>query len=306
MNLATLTATLRDVIAIPVTPYRGSDIAIDTFQSLLRRLIDNGIRVVAPNGNTSEFYALSNEERHSLIRASAESVKADAEILVGVGLDMKTAMSDVELAQDQGVRMVMIHQPVHPHISTEGWLDYHVGIATAFPEVGFVLYVRNSYVTGELLRRLGERCENVIGIKYSLQDPVAFAESREAAGAERYAWIAGLAEQSALSYAAHGADGFTSGLANVHPKLSLKLRDLLRTNNFAAARLLLGRIASFEKMRALENSADNVSVVKEALFQLGLCGRTVRPPSHTLIGKKREQVGQILQHWREASDVTLD
>ena len=38
----------------------------------------------------------------------------------------------------------------------------------------------------------------------------------------------------------------------------------------------------FEELRAADSSADNVSVVKEALAQLGLCRRDVRPPSRLL------------------------
>lgn len=296
---------LKDIVAIPVTPYRDSTVDLDTYQSLLRRLADHGVRVIAPNGNTGEFYALSPEERRLLIRASRDAVGADAAMVVGVGLDVRTAIEDAMYAQDLGVEMAMIHQPVHPHVSREGWLDYHVAIADALPEMGFVLYVRNTYTDGELLRRLADRCPNVIGIKFSLPNPVTFASARRIAGADRFAWLAGLAEESAISYASHGADGFTSGLVNVYPQLSFKLRDALRARDFVAAEPLLDLIAPFERMRAMDNSADNVSVVKEALCQLGLCDRTIRPPSHILREDQRMEVKQMLQRWAEAEEAAL-
>jgi len=40
-----------------------------------------------------------------------------------------------------------------------------------------------------------------------------------------------------------------------------------------------------------------VSVVKEALAQLGLCGRDVRPPSRLLPDDRRRQVTAILDDW---------
>ena len=118
-------------------------------------------------------------------------------------------------------------------------------------------------------------------------------------------WLAGLAEPYALSYAAHGADGFTSGLVGINPKLSLTLRDLLRAGDFLSAQTLLRRIAPFENMRAADNSGNNVSAVKEALCQLGLCDRAIRPPSHAVGAIERAQIHEILQQWESAEELTF-
>ena len=53
----------------------------------------------------------------------------------------------------------------------------------------------------------------------------------------------------------------------------------------------------FEELRLAESSADNVSVVKEALAQLGLCRPDVRPPSHRVPEDVRGQIATILRHW---------
>jgi 4-hydroxy-tetrahydrodipicolinate synthase len=53
----------------------------------------------------------------------------------------------------------------------------------------------------------------------------------------------------------------------------------------------------FEELRAADSSADNVSVVKEALAQLGLCRPDVRPPSHRVSGDVRGQITTILRDW---------
>jgi 4-hydroxy-tetrahydrodipicolinate synthase len=56
-------------------------------------------------------------------------------------------------------------------------------------------------------------------------------------------------------------------------------------------------IRPFEELRAASESADNVSVVKEALAQLGLCRRDTRPPSHPLGEAQRAKVGEVLTSW---------
>lgn len=303
MIFSELRSALSDVVAIPVTPYREGAVDVAAFKMLLRRLVDHGVTTITPNGNTSEFYALTAEERHQLIEASAQSVGSEAFLLLGVGHDVETAVTDVSAGAAVGIRMAMIHQPAHPHVSAAGWVEYHARIASAAPDVAFVLYIRNEWVTAEMLVELAGRCPNVIGIKYAVPDPTQFARIRELAGTDRFVWIAGLAEPYALSYAAHGATGFTSGLVNVNPQLSLSLRDALRAGDYRLAGTLLTRISRFEELRAEDRSANNVSVVKEALSQLGLCERTIRPPSHEVSEDDREEIAGILADWSTMNDL---
>ena len=48
---------------------------------------------------------------------------------------------------------------------------------------------------------------------------------------------------------------------------------------------------------AAGGSADNVSVVKEALAQLGLCRADVRPPSRPLPADVKAEISGILNGW---------
>jgi 4-hydroxy-tetrahydrodipicolinate synthase len=193
--------------------------------------------------------------------------------------------------------MIMVHQPVHPYQAAEGWVAYHAAIADAVPELGVVLYVRSERVTGGQIRALGERSPNVIGVKYGVKDATQFAAVARDAGLDRFTWLAGLAEPYAPGYWAYGARGFTSGLANVSPSLSLSLLGALRAGDTAGVMDTWELIRPFEDLRAADGSADNVSVVKEALAQLDLCGRDVRPPSRLLPAAERDQVRTILQSW---------
>jgi 4-hydroxy-tetrahydrodipicolinate synthase len=304
MRLSELSAALRDAVAIPVTPY-GDDESPDysRYQDLLRRLVENDVRVLTPNGNTGEFYALNADERRRILTAAAEAVNGQAHLLAGIGHDVATAVDEAQHAAACGIRMVMVHQPVHPHVSAQGWLEYHRAIADAVPDMGVVLYVRHVWVDAPLLARLGDLCPNVIAVKYAVPDVSRFAELRRAAGPERFVWIAGLAEPYALSYAVHGAEGFTSGLVNVNPAFSLRLRDALRETRYSQAEQMLREIARFEHLRAVDRGANNVSVVKEAMHQLGLCDRSVRPPSTVLPDHERQEVTRILADWQRIDDL---
>jgi 4-hydroxy-tetrahydrodipicolinate synthase len=94
-----------------------------------------------------------------------------------------------------------------------------------------------------------------------------------------------------------GAQGFTSGLANVHPPLAFEMFDALKAGDTAKAMKVWARIKPFEDLRARGNNANNVPVVKEALAQLGECERRVRPPISDLSESERAQVTAILADW---------
>ena len=297
-----LRGALATVAAIPVTPF-GPDGQVDweAHARLIRRMVDTGVRLVTPNGNTGEFYALTVAETRGATESAVAAVGGAqgrrADVLAGVGHDLATAIEAGRHARDNGVRMIMVHQPVGPYMSAAGWLDYHRIIAGALPDMGVVLYLRDPRIGARHIRLLGDLCPNVIAVKYGVGDPVRFAAVARDAGLDRFTWLAGLAELTAPACWTAGARGFTSGLVNVAPGLSLSMLEALRNGDAAGAMKAWDLCRPFEELRAADSSADNVSVVKEALAQLGLCRPDVRPPSHRLSDEARAQVAGILARW---------
>ncbi|MFC8345654.1 dihydrodipicolinate synthase family protein [Streptomyces sp. NPDC057280] len=291
-------AALADVVAIPVTPFaEDGSVDQDAHRALLRRLLDGGIGTLTPNGNTGEFYALAPEERQLVTEVTIDEAGERAAILVGVGHDVPTAVAAARHARQLGAAMVMVHQPVHPYVSQGGWVDYHRAIAEAVPELGVVPYIRNAQLSGVRLAELADLCPNVIGVKYAVPDAAKFAGFARDAGLDRFVWVAGLAEPYAPSYFSAGASGFTSGLVNVAPAVSLNMIEALRSGDYPGAMKVWEQIRRFEELRAANGSADNVTVVKEALASLGLCRRDVRPPSKVLPEGERDEVAAIAARW---------
>ncbi|BAC74077.1 dihydrodipicolinate synthase [Streptomyces avermitilis] len=289
---------LAEVVAIPVTPFaEDGSVDRDTHRALLRRLLDGGVKTLTPNGNTGEFYALTPEERQLVTELTIEETGDRGAVLVGVGHDVPTAVASARHARAHGAQMVMIHQPVHPYVSDAGWVDYHRAVAEAVPELGVVPYLRNPLLPGARLAELADHCPNVVGVKYAVPDAARFAAFARDAGLERFVWVAGLAEPYAPSYFSAGATGFTSGLVNVAPSVSLNMIEALRSGDYQAAMKVWEQIRRFEELRAAGGSANNVSVVKEALASLGLCRRDVRAPSKPLPEDERAEVAAIAAGW---------
>ena len=298
MAFEELRMRLSGVVAIPVTPFDAhGDVDESAYAKVVRRIVDGGVDVLTPNGNTGEFYALSEVEAHQVAELAVRTVDDDTTVLVGVGHAVADAVTAARHAEAAGADAVLIHQPVHPYTSSAGWVAYHQAIADAVPELGVVLYVRGTRFGGAALARLGALCPNVIAVKYAVPDPVRFASVAKEAGQDRFVWLAGLAEPAAPGYWATGATGFTSGLANIHPALSLRLLEALRAGDYPAAMAVWQQIRPFEALRAANESEHNVSVVKEALAQLGVCSPDVRPPSSGLDDTGRAAVADVLRGW---------
>jgi 4-hydroxy-tetrahydrodipicolinate synthase len=298
LNTAHLVERLSTVVGIPVVPYReDGTVDRDRTVALAARLIANGISVLTANGNTGEFYALTPDERRLVLESVVSVCNSETTVVAGVGFDVQTAIADARFARDVGANAIMIHQPVLPYLSPDGWIDYNATIAAAVPGLGVLPYLSNPAVSGTHIAALAKRAPNVVGLKYSVPDPVTFATTRAQAG-DGLLWIAGLAESYAPAYWQAGARGFTSGLVNIAPAVSLNMLAALRAGDYEAAAEVWRGIRYFEELRARDRSANNVSVVKEAMHQLGLCRRQVRAPSHELSDDVAAEVSEAIRSWQ--------
>lgn len=298
MDFQAMQAALSTVVAIPITPFvgRGNNLYADfqAYAYLVDRMVSGGITVVTPNGNTGEFYSLTALEMRKALEATVAGAAGRALILAGVGFDAVTAAEMAQFARSQGAQAVMVHQPVHPYRSDEGWVAYHQTIAEAVPELGIVPYVRDATIGASAINLLAARCPNFVGIKYAVGNPPLFAHIVQSVGQDRLAWICGIAESWAPFFFVAGAVGFTSGLVNVTTDLSLAMQGSLTGGDYSNAMRIWQQIKPFEDLRARRNNANNVSAVKEAMAQLGLCERTVRPPISELPESEQGEVTQIL------------
>jgi 4-hydroxy-tetrahydrodipicolinate synthase len=297
------TAPLDTVIAVPPTPFLD-DGRLDTagFVRVLGRGLEGGLTAMTIAGNTGEYGALSADEVAQLIDLAAEALSGRAALLVGVGGDLSTATLLASRAAAAGAFGVMIHEPTGPFRTPTGWLRYHRAIAQAVPDLAVVPYIRDPAIRAADIRALVADAGNVVAVKYAVADPVRFADM-VLHGAPGLLWICGLAEMWAPFFWPAGATAFTSGLAIVEPRLSFDLLSQLRANHWPAALTTWSLLHPFEALRARNSGAANVPAIKEALAQLGVIGRAVRPPISELSVDERAEIGQILASWKERKGI---
>jgi 4-hydroxy-tetrahydrodipicolinate synthase len=306
MHFDDLRQALCTVVTVPVTPFDAEgQVDLEAFRRVVSRLSAGGVHAITPNGNTGEFYSLSVPECAETVRATLAMSGGQDVVIAGVGHDTGTAIEMARTAAEAGADAIMIHQIVHPYRSPSGWVAYHQAIAGSVPELGVVPYIRDGLVTAAMLTALLAACPNVVAIKYAVADPLLFAALVAQIGGERLAWICGLAESWAPFFWVGGARGYTSGLVNVQTTRSLELLASLQAGDYGHAMKVWAELKPFEDLRARYANGNNVSVIKEAMAQLGLGRRTVRPPISEISLPERAEVAAILAAWEIAAPVAV-
>lgn len=290
-----LSAQFSDVVATTVTPY-AADGTIDhsALASHVTFLADQGIKVLVPGANTGEFSSLSVAELKGVFETVAQAVGDRVTVVAGVGLSGPIAIELTKHAKTIGIPVVMIHHPTHTYIDRIELRHYYEAIMEA-ADVGVVLYKRGPEVSDQLLAELAG-AEQVVAVKYAVNDLNAFA-NLVATTSQSTTWLCGTAERWAPFFHVAGAKGFTSGLANFAPGKSLAMMEALRSGDFSAAMSMRGDMVEFEELRQQAYSSKNVSAVKEAMAQLGLCDRAVRAPLGELNEADRAVVTRVLGSW---------
>jgi 4-hydroxy-tetrahydrodipicolinate synthase len=290
-------SALKGISGVPVTPFDERDrIQPEVLASLIRRTAAAGIDNLVAAGNTGEFYALELQEILSVYGHVAQANAGKSALTAGVGRSLKEAIVLARAAEKEGADALMIHQPPDPFASPQGMVEYNHAVAGA-TKLPVILYVRRDIFSDEEFSKLLDH-PNIIGMKYAFPDAPKLAERIRACRPLGKIAVCGLAEPWAAPFQAVGAQGFTSGLINVLPALSIEVRDALARGDYETARRACERIAPFEAMRAMQGNGWNVTVVKQAMRAMGHAVGLARPPaSPELPAPFARRVEALLSEW---------
>lgn len=288
---------LQDVGVTPVTPFSNDLGSIDLagLRANLRHLMDAGVRLVYPCGNTGEAASLTLDEWTAVVETTVEECGDRAFVLPGIGQEYPTAMEAARRAASIGAHGLLLMPRDQAYVDSEGLARYwrSIGEVAGLP---VVVYKRALPDDGTLRRVIEET--GAIGCKYSGRDIAAFA-SLATSQRSGFAWTCGLAERYASLYWPAGVRGFTSGLANVVPGLPLALLGSLRAGDASWVSAARADAARFEDIRARHRDAYNVAAVKTAMDVLGLAGGSVRPPLRPVDAATTEQIRTLTMELAE-------
>ncbi len=288
----TLADALHGVGVTPVTPFTPDLSGIDRggLRANLTFLIERGVRLIYPAGNTGEAASLSPTEWERVVEVSLDVADGRVAVVPGITHELPVALEMARRAAALGVDGLLLMPREQPYADGDGLLAYWSRIMDA-AEVPVVLYKRGLPSDPQLGSFLDR--QRVAGCKYGGKDIDGFASL--AASHPGVTWTCGLAERYAPFYSLAGARGFTSGLGNVLPSLPLRMHAALRDGAWEDALALRSLAARFEGIRARHGDAYNVPVVKAAMDAIGLAGGPVRPPLRDVDAATRDEVATVVK-----------
>lgn len=284
----------------PVTPFTEDLTEVDRagLKANLEFLVAAGAQLLYPAGNTGEAMSLSPDEWTAVVEVTLEVAGDSSMVVPGIGHEYPVALELARRAQSLGVDGVLLMPRLQPYVASSGLSSYWTAILDA-AQVPGVIYKRGLPALTELLQLVDH--DQVIACKYAEKDISLFA-STVAAANTGVLWTCGIAELYAPFFFEAGAVGFTSGMANFAPEISLAMHHALASGDSESALQLRAVSLPFEEIRATGGDAFNVAAVKTAMDLSGLAGGRVRPPLIDLSGSARRDVKRFVESMMGAGE----
>jgi 5-dehydro-4-deoxyglucarate dehydratase len=292
-----LRARLQGVISFPVTPFKADlSLDLDGLRRNLRALLKHPVcAVVAPAG-TGELYSVTPAEHLAVVKAAVEEVQGRVPVLSGAGFNPPIAVELARHAAAAGASGILAFPPYYPSPDDDGLFAYYRSIAEATP-LGMLIYSRDWFNPAPALVERLAQIPNLIGWKDGQADVRRYQMIRQRVG-DRLHWIGGAGDDMVPGYYSMGIRTYTSSIANVAPRLSLRLHELASAGHSEDLALLMkDLVIPLYALRAKRKGYE-VSAMKAMMDMIGLAGGPVRPPLVDLRSDDLATLQGTLDGWR--------
>lgn len=298
MQPTELRKKLQGVVSFPCTPFKQDlSLDLDGLRHNLRVLLKQPVcGIVAPAG-TGEFHSLSPAEHLAVVKTTIEEAKGRVPVLTGVGMNPPIAVEMAKQGAAAGVSGILAFPPYYPNPDEEGIIAYYKAIADATP-LGMLIYSRDWFnPSPALVEKLAQAIPKLIAWKDGQADMRRYQMIRERVG-DRLHWIGGAGDDAVPGYYAMGIRTFTSSIANVAPRLSLRLHELASAGYSAELTKLMNELVIPLYVMRARRKGYEVSVMKAMMDMIGLVGGPVRPPLVNLKPDEIETLRRMTEAWK--------
>jgi len=297
MEPTELRGRLSGVIAFPVTPFK-SDLTLDIegLRQNLEKLIEHPVCAVVAAGGTGEIYSLTPAEHSQVVRTTVQAVRGRAPVIAGVGFGERLATDLAQASAEAGADGILALPPYYPQADDEGMLEYYRAIGRA-TRLGMLIYSRDWANFGAAMVERLTGIPTLVAWKDGQGDVRRLQTIMNRVG-DRLSWIGGAGDDTVPGYYAIGIRAYTSSIATVAPRLSLKLHELA-----AAGRrdelmgLMHSSVIPLYALRVRRKGYE-VSAMKAMMDMVGLQGGPVRPPLVEVRPEERDELRVMLETWQ--------
>ena len=299
MHPSELRSRLSGVIAFPITPFKD-DLSLDLpgLHQNLTKLIEHPISAVVAAGGTGEMYSLTPAEYARVIELTEHAIEGRVPVIAGVGFGQRLGIEMAQAAEKAGADGLLAFPPYYPQADEEGLFEYYRGIAAA-TDLGILIYSRDwAAFTPAMVQRLAAEIPSLIAWKDGHGDIRRLQAIMNRVG-DRLHWIGGAGDDMVAAYYSTGIRTFTSSIATVAPKLSLRLHELGTMGDVDSLAELLDRcVIPLYAIRARRKGYE-VSTMKAMMDMVGMSGGPVRPPLVDVTPSELDELRVILAGWEK-------
>ncbi len=253
-----------------ITPFKNGKLDEAKYAELIQRQIDNGIDAVCPVGTTGESATLTHDEHKRCIEIAVEVCKdTKTKVLAGAGSNAThEAIEIAKHAESCGVDAIFSVSPYYNKPSQEGLYQHYKAIASAVPNLPFMLYNVPGRTGVDILAdtviRLFDDVPNIYGIKEatgSLERTTELLSRRPE--------LKVFSGDDAIDYPilANGGAGITSVTANLLPDLKAQLVKAALEGDFTTSKAINDKLYPVNKVLFCES---NPIPIKAAMYIAGL------------------------------------
>ena len=298
MHPTTLRKKLTGVIAFPVTPFKD-DLSLDlpALHENLTNLLQYSISALVAAGGTGEMYSLTPAEYTRVIELTALAVEDRVPVIAGVGFGQRLAVEMAQAAEKAGADGILVFPPYYPHAEDDGLFEYYrtIGAAT---RLGMIIYSRDWAIFSPAMVERLTSIPTLVAWKDGEGDIRRLQTIMNRIG-DRLHWIGGAGDDLVAAYYSIGLRTFTSSIATVAPRLSLKLHELGEAGDSEALTDLLERcVVPLYALRSRRRGYE-VSAMKAMMDMVGLNGGPVRPPLVNVKPEEEDELRTILATWEK-------
>jgi 5-dehydro-4-deoxyglucarate dehydratase len=287
------------VIAFPVTPFKA-DLALDIagLRKNLQSLMQHPVIAVVAAGGTGEMYSLTPSEHLEVVKATVEEVGGRVPVIAGVGYNRSLAVEMAQASAKAGAHAILALPPYYHNADDDGLMAYYAAIGSATP-LGLLVYSRDWVnPTPAWVERLAATVPTLVAWKEGQGDVRRYQQVMHRLG-DRLYWIGGVGDDGVPGYYSIGIRTYTSSIATVAPKLSIRLHEVAAAGDSAAlGSLMRDFVVPLYAFRARRRGYE-VTVMKEMMNLVGLAAGPVRPPLPPVRPEEIAELKTMLDRWKE-------
>ncbi|WP_137662667.1 4-hydroxy-tetrahydrodipicolinate synthase [Enterococcus hulanensis] len=268
------------IITAMVTPLSENGIDEAATRKLVNKLINDGVHGLFILGTNGEFYALSEEEKLTLVKIVVDEAAGRVPIFAGSGgISTEAVIQLTNQFAELGVDAVSIITPYLIKINDEELIQHYQAIAanTNLPIILYNIPANTKISISEQVFKELIKIPRIAGIKDSsgqLENIQMYLDLNDRAD---FSVLVG-SDSLILPALQKGADGAVAATSNVLTKTDLGIYQAYLANDLEKAARLQESINDFRRVLKL---ATVPSVLK---YSLGLTGIPVGPPKSPVRG----------------------